>query len=178
MDFSSPVSALKTLLRRQRISDATRREIECLQSSLEKVKVEVQKPGHQPWTPGARAILAIHHLLLHRRWDVSAAALVLIECHFGIISTFPETMAHIFDIAHCHLEHHEPRLRHLLARVLGKASAHFGVTVYEQFQSQLLDSIEANFIRSSGFVEELAEKLLQQEVLEDEAQVVVRENGS
>eukprot|EP00611_Tribonema_gayanum_P012896 TRINITY_DN2359_c0_g1_i3.p1 TRINITY_DN2359_c0_g1~~TRINITY_DN2359_c0_g1_i3.p1 ORF type:complete len:680 (+),score=236.19 TRINITY_DN2359_c0_g1_i3:112-2151(+) len=145
MDFSTPASALQSLQRREMVPPEVR--------SLG-LKLAAGPFANDDALPGLpdEAVAGVKALLASQVWEALAVGLLLakhvVDCQsIAIDDDFMETL---FQVADTDLEHSEPRVRGLVAAMLGSLARREGkgLAVYDRFFARLSSSIESNFERT------------------------------
>jgi hypothetical protein len=143
MDFSSTAAALRSLARRETVAP----ELRLLAATAEFLDHAALRASTKDAEAAARTLLAsdvwegiaVGLLLARKCIETPAAA--------AVSSDFVEFL---FEQADAHLEHTEPRVRSLVASLLGAVarSESGGVAVYSRFSARLSEIIETNFERA------------------------------
>jgi hypothetical protein len=145
MDFSSTASALRSLTRRETAAQ----ELRDLATACA-VGAFADDAALAASTADAEA--AVRTFLASGVWEGVAVGFLLAK-HMVIsaeVILSPEFADFLFDQADTHLEHSEPRVRGLVASLLGSLARREGggMTVYSRFCDRLSESISTNFERT------------------------------
>jgi hypothetical protein len=158
MDFTSVKSALKSLARREQAPSELRAQAS---AALESAAPVVDERGDVQTSPEARKVA--QGLIGCDRWEGLAVGLLLATEIVNKTGTArPQGVAEFREsltvCASTHLEHTEPRVRGLVAKLLGALTttsedSTAGLALYEErFSQRLLSAIANNFQRTSDTI--------------------------
>jgi hypothetical protein len=145
MDFSTAASALRSLQRRELVPLETR------SLGLELAAGPFSSDEALPGSASA-AVAGVRTLLACPAWEGLAVGLLLarhcVDC--PAVECPDALLEELYTVADAHLEHAEPRVRGLVASMLGSLARREGggLAVYDRFFSRLSGSIASNFERT------------------------------
>ena len=141
MDLSTTESALRSLTRRETVTTECRLLAKGL---LDNAAFQVPKRDVEA---------AVRCFLNSEGWECIAVGMLLAQeiTHNAVVlsTVFAQYLFHQADSL---LEHGEPRVRHLVASVLGSLANRneLGLAVYSHFKTRLSEIIETNFERGTS----------------------------
>lgn len=148
MDFSSCITALRTLRRRQGIDEDTIKCIDCMGQIISNNSVAENVSEFE----------TLLGTLLHQtRWDAMAVGIAISTEYIRFMT--PKCTEQLIEVVENHLDHKEPRLRTLAARFLGALVKRDGCDVYLRFKTRITEDIRENLKRSLDYEEEDNEKM-------------------
>jgi hypothetical protein len=149
MDFSTTASALRSLIRRETAAQ----ELRDLASTCASGAF-ANDAALAASTADAEAVVCT--FLASGAWEGVAVGFLLAKrmVDAAEVSLSPEFVDFLFDEADTHLEHSEPRVRGLVASLLGSLARREGggMTVYARFCDRLSESISTNFERTHNTI--------------------------
>ena len=160
MDFTSCASALVTCMKRPKLQDDHVQE-----AIVSLLSFSTTKDINVTWSIEYENDIIV--LLDSCRWEGLAVVFCLLKKYYMEISdSFLNTCFYPNVVQY--LNHGEPRVRKLLAQVMGKLCSRYGIQIYSQFQTILISSIHDNMIRE---VDEMDEGVVDNDDMDDRVSV-------
>lgn len=140
MDFATSTSALVSLQKRKGLFEE---DLSIISNLIEYVIYKKEQVDLE---------LNVSELLNISRWDTLAVGMTLSIEYSKMLSEKLDDK--IIRLIENHVEHKEPRLRTVIAKMLGALAGKYGTKVYRKFSGKLFSSIEENLTRRAEPVEE------------------------